>query len=136
AERGVWVTLRVTSIYLIVLSLGYYFLAQPLVQAFVEEAEAVAFGIQSLQLFALGYVLFGVGMIPVQAFNGAGDTRTPTLINFICFWLIEIPLGYYLGKELGYAVEGVVGAVVIAEAILAALAVWLFKRGKWKGTEV
>ncbi|MEM9259173.1 MAG: MATE family efflux transporter [Bacteroidota bacterium] len=136
AERGVWVTLRVTSIYLIVLSLGYYFLAQPLVQAFVEEAEAVAFGVQSLQLFALGYVLFGVGMIPVQAFNGAGDTRTPTLINFICFWLIEIPLGYYLGKELGYAVEGVVGAVVIAEAILAALAVWLFKLGKWKGTEV
>ncbi|MEM1360033.1 MAG: MATE family efflux transporter, partial [Bacteroidota bacterium] len=136
AERGVWVTLRVTTFYLLTLSLGYYFFAQPLVQAFVEEVEAVAFGIQSLQLFALGYVLFGVGMIPVQAFNGAGDTRTPTLINFICFWLIEIPLGYYLGKELGYAVEGVVGAVVIAEAVLAALAVWLFWRGKWKGTEV
>ncbi|MEL7161173.1 MAG: MATE family efflux transporter, partial [Bacteroidota bacterium] len=118
------------------LSVGYYFLARPLVQSFVQEAAAVEYGIQSLRLFALGYVLFGVGMIPVQAFNGAGDTRTPTLINFICFWLIEIPLGYYLGRELGYAVDGVVGAVVIAEAILAALAVWLFWRGGWKTTEV
>lgn len=136
AERGVWVTLRVTSVYLLVLAAGYYFLARPLVQAFVEEAVAIDYGVQSLQLFALGYVLFGVGMIPVQAFNGAGDTRTPTLINFICFWLIEIPLGYYLGQVMGYAVQGVVGAVVTAEAVLALLAVWLFWRGKWKGTEV
>ncbi|MEO0732169.1 MAG: MATE family efflux transporter [Bacteroidota bacterium] len=136
AERGVWVTLRVTSVYLFVLSVGYYFLARPLVQGFAQDPLAVEYGIQSLQLFAVGYVLFGLGMIPVQAFNGAGDTRTPTLINFICFWLIEIPLGYYLATTLGYDVQGVVGAVVIAEAVLAGLALWLFWRGGWKTTKV
>ncbi len=136
AERGVWVTLKVTSVYLGILSVGYFVFARPLVEAFVGEAEAVEYGIQSLRLFALGYVLFGLGMIPVQAFNGAGDTRTPTLINFICFWILEIPLGYFLALNLGMEVQGVVAAVVIAEAILAGLALWLFWRGSWKTTVV
>lgn len=136
AARGVWTTLRVTSIYLLVLSFFYYFLARTLVQAFVEEADAVNYGIEALQVFAIGYVFFGLGMIPIQAFNGAGDTRTPTLVNFICFWLLEIPLGYYLGITLGYELAGVVWAVVIAEIILGILAIWLFSRGKWKEVNV
>lgn len=136
AEKGVWVTLRVTSIYLLVLGAGYYVLARPLVQGFAGEVAAIRYGVQALEVFAVGYVFFGLGMIPVQAFNGAGDTRTPTLLNFVCFWLLEIPLGYYFGKHLGYAVEGVVWAVVAAEIILAVLALWVFKRGSWKTTEV
>ncbi|MBC6993061.1 MATE family efflux transporter [Neolewinella lacunae] len=136
AERGVWVTLKATSLYLGILSVGYFIFARPLVQAFVGEAEAVGYGIQSLRLFAVGYVLFGLGMIPIQAFNGAGDTRTPTLINFICFWILEIPLGYFLALNLGLEVQGVVSAVVIAEGILAVLALWLFWRGSWKTTVV
>ncbi|MFT5997957.1 MAG: putative MATE family efflux protein [Neolewinella sp.] len=136
AAKGVWTTLRVTTIYLLILSFAYYFLAGTLVQGFTQDAEAVKFGIQTLKIFAIGYVFFGVGMIPVQAFNGAGDTRTPTLVNFICFWLLEIPLGYYLGITLGYEVEGVVWAVVIAEFVLGILAVWLFWRGGWRNTEI
>lgn len=136
AEQGVWTTLRVTSVYLLVLSFLYYFLAGTLVQAFAKEADAVNYGIQALQVFAIGYVFFGVGMIPVQAFNGAGDTRTPTLINFLCFWLLEIPLGYYLGITLGYELAGVVWAVVIAEVVLAVIALFLFTKGRWKTTEV
>ncbi|MEM9928580.1 MAG: MATE family efflux transporter [Bacteroidota bacterium] len=136
AAQGVWTTLKVTSVYLITLSIGYYFLAGTLVQGFAQEAAAVSYGITTLKIFAIGYVFFGVGMIPVQAFNGAGDTRTPTLINFICFWLLEIPLGYYLGISLGYAVEGVVWAVVIAECVLGMLAVYLFWRGGWKRVKV
>lgn len=136
AEQGVWVTLRITAVYLGVLSFGYYFLARPLVQGFSEEAAAVTYGIEALQIFALGYVFFGMGMIPVQAFNGAGDTRTPMLVNFVCFWLLEIPLGYWLGQELGYEVAGVVSAVVIAEVVLAGIALFLFTKGRWKTTEV
>ncbi|WP_232830119.1 MATE family efflux transporter [Lewinella sp. IMCC34191] len=136
AERGVWWTLGITSAYLFVLSFGYYFLANPLVEAFTQDPAAVDYGVEALKIFAIGYVMFGLGLIPVQAFNGAGDTATPTLLNFVCFWLIEIPLSYYLAVTMGYAVEGVIWAVVIAEVILAIVALWLFRRGKWKLKEI
>ncbi len=136
AAQGVWTTLKVTSIYLTVLSVGYYVFAGTLVQSFAQEEAVISYGITALRVFAIGYVFFGVGMIPIQAFNGAGDTRTPTLVNFICFWLLEIPLGYYFGVSLGYAVEGVVWAVVVAEVILGVLAIYLFWRGSWKNAVV
>lgn len=136
AEKGVWLALKMTVVYFGVLSLFYFFFARPLVQGFVEEAAAVRYGTEALRVFAIGYVFFGVGMLPVQALNGAGDTRTPMLLNFVCFWLLEIPLGYWLGLELGYEVKGVVWAVVSAEIILSALALWMFVRGRWKETEV
>jgi len=136
AEQGVWVTLRITAVYLGVLSFGYYFLAGPLVQSFAADEQAVSYGLDALKVFALGYVFFGLGMIPVQAFNGAGDTRTPMLVNFVCFWLLEIPLGYWLGVSLGYEVKGVVVAVVSAEIVLAVLALILFRLGRWKTMEV
>ena len=136
AERGVWWTLGITTVYLFVLSIGYYVLAAPLVEAFTQDRDAVRYGIASLEIFAIGYVMFGLGLIPVQAFNGAGDTATPTLLNFVCFWIIEIPLSYYLAVTLGYEVSGVIWAVVIAEIILAVIALVLFRRGRWKTKEI
>ena len=136
AERGVWLTLRIISVYLGVLAFGYYFFAGPLVQGFVAEPFAVAAAVQALQLFAVGYIFFGIGLVPVQAFNGAGDTRTPTLINFVCFWIIEIPLSYWLAVRLGWGVQGVVGSVIIAEVILATAALYLFIRGSWKTVDL
>ncbi|NJB86126.1 putative MATE family efflux protein [Lewinella marina] len=132
AERGVWWALGITSLYLGLLSMGYYFLARPLVQGFTQDPVAIGYGVDALRIFAIGYVVFGLGLIPIQAFNGAGDTATPSLLNFICFWLIEIPLGYYLAINLGYEVSGVVWAVVLAECVLAAIAITLFRRGRWK----
>jgi putative MATE family efflux protein len=136
ADKGVWWTLGITVVYLGVLSVGYYLLAGPLVQAFTEDVQAVTYGIQALQIFAIGYIFFGIGLIPVQAFNGAGDTLTPTLLNFVCFWLLEIPLSYYLAVNLGYEVAGVIWAVVAAEVVLSAIAIYLFRRGSWKTQEV
>ncbi|MBB4079364.1 putative MATE family efflux protein [Lewinella aquimaris] len=132
AERGVWWTLGITSVYLAILSFGYYFFAGSLVQGFTEDAVAFGYGVEALQVFAIGYVFFGLGLIPVQAFNGAGDTLTPTLLNFVCFWLLEIPLSYYLAVNLGHEVEGVIWAVVVAELVLALIAIILFRRGHWK----
>ncbi|MCP9236366.1 MATE family efflux transporter [Lewinella sp. JB7] len=132
AERGVWWTLGITSVYLLVLSFGYYIWAGPLVQAFTEDPMALGYGRDALQVFAIGYVFFGLGLIPVQAFNGAGDTLTPTLLNFVCFWLLEIPLSYYLAVGLGLEVRGVIWAVVVAELVLAIIALVLFRRGHWK----
>ena len=132
AERGVWWTLAITIVYLASLSVVYYTLAGPLVRGFTQDPLAVGYGIDALRIFAIGYVLFGMGLIPIQAFNGAGDTAVPSLLNFVCFWIIEIPLGYYLAVNLGYEVSGVVWAVVIAEGVLAAVALVLFRRGRWK----
>ncbi len=136
AENGVWWTLGMTTVYLGGLSFAYYFLAGPLVRGFSQDAEAVAYGIGALRVFAIGYVFFGLGLIPVQAFNGAGDTLTPTLLNFVCFWLLEIPLSYYLAVSLGYEVKGVIWAVVAAEIVLAVIALFLFRQGRWKLKEI
>ena len=136
AERGVWWTLWITTVYLALLSVGYYLGAEALVKSFTDDPAAVTYGINALEIFAIGYVVFGLGLIPVQAFNGAGDTGTPTLLNFVCFWLIEIPLSYYLAVRLDYAVSGVIWAVVIAEVLLAVVAIVLFRRGKWKLKEI
>ena len=136
AEAGVWWTLRITCVYLVLLSFGYYIWAGPLVGAFTQDSEAVRYGINALQIFAIGYVFFGLGLIPVQAFNGAGDTATPTVLNFVCLWLLEIPLCYYLAVQLGYEVSGVIWGVVVAESVLAAAALTLFHRGSWKTKEV
>jgi Na+-driven multidrug efflux pump len=77
-----------------------------------------------------------MGMVVSQAFNGAGDTVTPTILNFICFWLIELPLAYWLARHAGLAETGVFYSVVVAESLLAVLGVLVFIRGKWKRKEV
>jgi Na+-driven multidrug efflux pump len=75
-------------------------------------------------------------MIMTNAINGAGDTYTPTLLNFIFFWLIETPLAWWLALKMGYGETGVYVAIVIAESLLALAAIWIFKRGKWKTVQV
>ncbi len=75
-------------------------------------------------------------MVMVQAFNGAGDTVTPTGLNFICFWMIEIPLGWFLAMSLDMREDGVFWAIVIAESIFGILGMWVFSRGRWKNKKV
>ena len=132
AEAGVWWTLKITCVYLLLLSLAYYALAGPLVESFTADEAAAVYGIRALRIFAIGYLFFGLALIPVQAFNGAGDTLTPTVLNFVCLWLLGIPLGYYLAVNQGWEVSGVIWSSVAAEGVLSGLALWLFKRGSWK----
>ena len=82
----------------------------------------------------LGYVAFSYGMVISQSFNGAGDTRTPTFVNLVFFWMLQIPMAYSLAVPLGYGVGGVFAAIAISESLMAIAFVWLFKKGRWKKT--
>ena len=103
---------------------------------FIQDREAVATGTLCLHILALGYVFFAYGMIISQAFNGAGDTRTPTYINLFVFWLIQIPLAYFLSRYLRPAPLGVYIAIGVAESLLAVISIILFKKGRWKLVKV
>ena len=85
-----------------------------------------------LRIVGYGYSFYGLGMVMESSFNGAGDTWTPTYLNFIVFWLIEIPLAYVLSTRLGWGPQGVFWAITISFSILAVSSALLFKRGKWK----
>jgi Na+-driven multidrug efflux pump len=96
----------------------------------------VAYGAQALQIMGAGYIFYGIGMVMTQALNGAGDTRTPTLINLFGFWFFQIPLAYILAKGFDLQSTGAFIAVPVAETFIALIAWYFFKKGKWKEVKV
>jgi len=136
AEKSVWATAGVNMVFLAVVGVTFYILADVLISLFTSDSEIIEIGAQCLRIISYGYLAYAFGMIVIQAFNGAGDTGTPTLINFICFWLVEIPLAYFLALELGLKQDGVFYSIVVAETLLAILGYLIFRRGKWKLTSV
>jgi len=136
AERSVWITGWVNMALLAAVSVAYIAFDEALVRLFTDEPEVVAAGAECLRTMAYGYALFAWGMVMPQAFNGAGDTLTPTKINLLCFWLLEIPLAYVLAMTLGLEETGVYWSVVVGESAAALVGVWLFRRGTWKQTQI
>jgi putative MATE family efflux protein len=110
----------------------FFIFSQPLVELFNQNEVVVATGVECLKILCAGYIFFGFGMVMSQAINGTGDTFTPSVINIICFWLMEIPLAYYLAEVLDFKQTGVFWAIVISESMLALLAILYFKTGRWK----
>jgi putative MATE family efflux protein len=103
---------------------------------FTKDAAIQQYGAQSLQVIGTGFIFYGIGMVMMQALNGAGDTKTPTLINFICFWLFQIPLAYLLAKGMNMGPLGAFISVPVAESAIAVATFILFKKGKWKLVKV
>jgi len=103
-----------------------------IVRGFSPDPAVVAYGSKALRIVAAGFLFYAYGMVVTQAFNGAGDTRTPTLINLGCYWLWEIPLAWLLAKPLGLGPTGVFIAVLVGFSTMAVVAVALFRRGRWK----
>lgn len=110
--------------------------APGIIGTFTPDADVLAYGVDCLRITAAGFVFYGVGMVMTQALNGAGDTDTPTLINLACFWCFQIPLAWALTSGLGLGPRGVFLAVLIAESLLAVVALLVFRRGRWRQRQV
>jgi len=116
--------------------LAYLFFAKSIITWFNATPAVVKSGALCLQVIAAGYIFYAYGMVVSQAFNGAGDTRTPTKINFISFWMFQLPIAYVSAIVLGWGEIGVFMAITLAEVLLAVLAIVWFKKGKWKKVQV
>ena len=136
AEISVWKTGRYNAIFMVLISLVYLFFASFIIGLFSDVDDVVKYGALSLQVIAAGYVFYAYGMVVTQAFNGAGDTKTPTIINFFCFWVFQLPFAYLAAITLGLGPLGVYTAITSAEALIAVVAILWFRKGKWKTVQV
>jgi putative MATE family efflux protein len=136
AEESVWRTGLYDMAFLAFVTLVMEIAPDWIVGLFTTDPEVARHAVDTLRIVAAGYVFYGWGMVTMQAFNGAGDTRTPTWLHFWCFWIGQLPLAWLLSGPMGWGVHGVFWAVPMVESGFAVVAVWLFRRGKWKTTKV
>jgi len=132
AQRCVVLTTWYNSFFMAFVMLLFLLFADPIVSIFTNQTEVVKYAVQSLRIIGSGYIFYGIGMVMIQALNGAGDTKTPTWINFIGFWLIQIPLAWILAVQLEFGPIGAFMAIPIAESLVAFMAWYFFNLGKWK----
>ncbi|MEJ8816878.1 MATE family efflux transporter [Lacibacter sp. H407] len=136
AEQSVLLTAKYNAIFMSLVTVLFVFFAKPIISIFSQDAGVIAYGARALQIIGTGYIFYGIGMVMIQALNGAGDTKTPTWINFIGFWLFQIPLAYFLAKGLDMNSTGAFIAIPVAETLIALVAWYYFKKGKWKLVQV
>jgi putative MATE family efflux protein len=132
AERAVWLTGLYNMGFLLLITVAFVSAAPWLVAIFTDDALITPVAVSSLRIISYGYIFYAWGMVLTQAFNGAGDTMTPTYINMVCFWMLQIPMAWWLSSGLEFGPRGVFWAVAIAESILAVIAALAFRRGGWK----
>ena len=132
AEKAVWLTAFYAMIFLGLVSVVYIIWAPSIIGIFTADTGVLENGIECLTYLSIGYIFFAYGMVVTQAFNGAGDTRTPTLMNLFIFWMIQIPLAYLLANRYSFGPSGVYLAIIVSESVLAFVAIYLFRRGRWK----
>ena len=136
AEDSVWKTGKYSAIFMGLVSVIYLIFATQIISWFTQEAEVVRNGALCLRIIAAGYIFYGYGMVVINAFNGAGDTKTPTWINFICFWLFQLPFAYITALTFDLGPIGVFMAITLAEVLIAVIGILWFKKGNWKSVKV
>jgi putative MATE family efflux protein len=136
AAKSVWMVAKYNAIFMAAVSL-LFLLAGPMVVSWISKDAAVqATAVQALRIISAGYIFYGVGMVMMNAFNGAGDSKTPTYANLFWFWIFQIPVAYLAAIVWNWGPTGVFVAVVVTESCLAITSVLLFKRGKWKQVKI
>jgi len=136
AESAVWHIGWDNMAYLVFISVLFFLFPREIVGVFTDDANVVAVGAEWVRIMSYSFFVYGWWMVAVQAFNGAGDTMTPTKINVVFFWLIQIPLAWYLAIGRGHAESGVFWAVFASETSVGLFTLWLFTRGRWKTVQV
>jgi Na+-driven multidrug efflux pump len=136
AQRSVWVASFCNMIFLGCVAVIFITFANPLIRLFTVDKSVAPFGVDCLRLISYGYIFYAYGMVMVQAFNGAGDTFTPTIINLCCYWMFQIPLAYGLALSAGMGAKGVFLAITISESTLAIAGILMFRLGRWKQMKV
>ena len=136
AEKSVWRTAFIAFCFFAVVSVIFFVFGEPLMRFFTQDEASITAGTECLHILAIGYVFFAYGMIISQAFNGAGDTRTPTYINLFVFWVLQIPLAWVLAKYFNMGPTGVYIAIGVSETVLAIISIMIFRKGKWKLVKV
>jgi len=136
AEKSVWRTGLYNMIFLGLVGVFFIAFAEPVIRLFTQDPAVVPLAVAALRIFSYGNIGYAYAMVMLQAFNGAGDTVTPTIVNFFAFWTLEIPLAYFLALHTRMQAHGVYWSVVVAEASMAAVSIILFKRGYWKRQKI
>ena len=136
AQISVWRTGLYNMIFLGSIGVVFFILATPIVRLFTQDPEVVPLAASCLRIFSVGNIGYAYGMVMLQAFNGAGDTVTPTVVNFFGFWVLEIPLAYFLAIRAGWKSTGVFVSIVVAECAVALAGVLLFRQGRWKRQKI
>jgi putative MATE family efflux protein len=136
ADASVWVASRYNLAFLGSLGVIFAVFAPDIVALFGEDPEVTHIAARALRIIALGFPLYAFGMVITQAFNGAGDTWTPTWLNFAVFWIFELPLAWVLARQLGLGPDGAFWAIMIAFSVLAGASAAVWRRGRWRTQEV
>lgn len=136
AESSIWKIGLYNMGFLVIVSVVYFFFNQSLMQIFTSNSQVIAIGSEWIRILSYSYLIYGWWMVSTQAFNGAGDTKTPTKINLVFFWMIQIPLSYVLAIQFGWQHSGVFWAVFFSETSAGLFTLWLFSRGAWKRMQV
>jgi len=136
AEQSVWAAAKYNAIFMSFVSALFLFASGPIVGFINRDAAVEKIAVETLHIVTLGYVFYGVGMVLTNAFNGAGETKTPTIINLFCFWGFQIPIAYLMAITFGLGPRGVFLAIIIAETTITVVAFILFRKGSWKKVKV
>lgn len=132
AEQSAWQAAKYNAAFMAVSGVVIMIFAQGITGLFTNEPEVLRWGTSCLQILGIGFPMYAVGMVMIQSMNGAGDTVTPATMNFICFWLVQIPLAFVLATRTGLEPNGAFVAIVVSESLLTVLSVLVFRRGNWK----
>ena len=136
AEKSVLTTAKYNVAFMAVITVVTFLFAQYIIGFFTDDILIQNIAVEALHIMCLGYVFYGIGMVLINTFNGAGDTWTPTWVNFFGFWLFQIPLAYLLAKYYQMGPTGVFLSVPIAETAITIASIFLYRRGRWKRVEV
>jgi Na+-driven multidrug efflux pump len=135
-EASVWRIGAYNMVYLVAVSVAFFAVPREMLGVFTADPAVIAVGSEWLRILSYSLFVYGWWMVSVQAFNGAGDTATPTWINLVFFWMIQIPLSWLLAVKLGWQQSGVFWGVFVSETSVGLFTLWLFTRGKWKNAQV